>query len=62
MTLFCAGCRSESEFEQPPCADGHGSDCPDLVCVRCGLALFAFVSDDLIGSARRTVRERARAG
>ncbi len=47
MTLFCAGCRAESEFEQPVCADGHGSECPDLVCVVCGLALYAFVADEL---------------
>jgi hypothetical protein len=39
VTLWCAGCRAERLFEQPPCADGHGSDCPELACVHCGEAL-----------------------
>ncbi|QFG20704.1 hypothetical protein [Actinomadura sp. WMMB 499] len=28
-------------FEQPPCSDGHGSDCPERACVECGAAVLA---------------------
>ncbi|GAA2140582.1 hypothetical protein GCM10009727_37750 [Actinomadura napierensis] len=26
-------------FEQPPCPDGHGAECPERVCVECGMAV-----------------------
>ncbi|GGV07688.1 hypothetical protein GCM10010182_28500 [Actinomadura cremea] len=26
-------------FEQPPCPDGHGPDCPERACVECGAAV-----------------------
>ena len=38
----CPDCGQETDFEQPPCADGHtedGGDCPEWVCVDCGTAL-----------------------
>jgi hypothetical protein len=38
--LACPECREESAFEQPPCADGHGLDCPEWFCVTCGSAVF----------------------
>ncbi|WP_250290849.1 hypothetical protein, partial [Frankia sp. CiP1_Cm_nod1] len=38
--LICPRCGDERGFEQPPCADGHGVDCPDRACVDCGTALF----------------------
>ena len=41
MWLICPECRDESAFEQPPCADGHGHDCPEWYCVTCGFAVFA---------------------
>jgi hypothetical protein len=41
MWLMCPECRDESVFEQPPCADGHGHDCPEWFCVACGFAVFA---------------------
>lgn len=37
--LYCSTCEQEEEFEQPPCADGHGADCPELACVACGTAV-----------------------
>ena len=37
---WCSTCATESAFEQPDCRDGHGADCPELVCVLCGDALF----------------------
>ncbi|MGH3319202.1 MAG: hypothetical protein ACRDN9_03305 [Streptosporangiaceae bacterium] len=35
----CPTCREERTFEQPPCADGHGLDCPERACVECGHAI-----------------------
>ncbi len=40
MWLGCPECREESAFEQPPCTDGHGLDCPEWFCVTCGSAVF----------------------
>jgi hypothetical protein len=37
----CPACGDEREFEQPPCADGHGDDgveCPERACTGCGAA------------------------
>lgn len=36
---WCAGCGDDTVFETVPCEDGHGSDCPEVACVECGLAL-----------------------
>lgn len=35
----CPACGEEREFEQPPCVDGHGLDCPEWSCVDCGHAI-----------------------
>lgn len=35
----CGSCGGEQRFETPPCVDGHGADCPERVCTRCGTAL-----------------------
>ncbi|TDD28309.1 hypothetical protein E1287_33020 [Actinomadura sp. KC06] len=26
-------------FEQPPCPDGHGEECPERACTECGAAV-----------------------
>jgi hypothetical protein len=39
LTLQCSVCDDERGFEQPPCADGHGADCPEYACVECGMAI-----------------------
>ncbi|WP_165495179.1 hypothetical protein [Actinomadura roseirufa] len=26
-------------FEQPPCLDGHGEECPERACAECGTAV-----------------------
>jgi hypothetical protein len=39
--LYCATCEAEMEFEVPRCVDGHGDDCPELVCTGCGTAVFS---------------------
>lgn len=36
MLLFCHDCVAERLFEQPPCDEAHGGDCPDLACTACG--------------------------
>jgi hypothetical protein len=38
---FCRTCAADQLVEQPPCADGHGAECPDRVCIRCATGLFA---------------------
>ncbi|MEU5782085.1 hypothetical protein [Micromonospora lupini] len=37
--LYCDVCEGVAPFEPPPCVDGHGSDCPELVCTGCGAAV-----------------------
>ena len=37
--LHCPVCAKTRPVETPPCADGHGSDCPDRACATCGTAL-----------------------
>lgn len=35
----CTICRCTQFFETPLCDDGHGGECPEVVCVGCGSAL-----------------------
>ncbi|MFC8847647.1 MULTISPECIES: hypothetical protein [unclassified Micromonospora] len=50
-------------FEVPPCADGHGADCPELVCTGCGTALliatFTFPATRLATRPAHPSRRRA---
>jgi hypothetical protein len=39
LVHHCSACGTERPFEQPPCLDGHGDDCPEWACVDCGGAL-----------------------
>ncbi len=55
MWLKCPECRDESAFEQPPCADGHGFDCPEWFCVSCGFAVFVGGLDESILTASTRV-------
>ncbi len=32
----CSTCGTAMPFELLECLDGHGEDCPDLVCTGCG--------------------------
>ena len=34
----CRNCAGRTTFEQPPCPDGHGQDCPEWYCTECGAA------------------------
>ncbi len=33
---WCSVCEQEAPLEPFDCLDGHGADCPELVCVECG--------------------------
>ncbi|OON28842.1 MULTISPECIES: hypothetical protein [Micromonospora] len=65
--LYCDTCEGVRPFEAPPCADGHGPDCPELACTGCGAALliatFTFPATRLATGAahasRRASRRRA---
>ncbi|MET8365707.1 MULTISPECIES: hypothetical protein [unclassified Micromonospora] len=37
--LYCDVCEGVAPFGAPPCVDGHGSDCPELICTGCGAAV-----------------------
>lgn len=37
--MYCSTCGDERLFEQPPCQDGHGADCPERICTDCGTAM-----------------------
>ena len=39
LLRHCQTCRDERAFDQPPCADGHDSECPEWVCSSCGFAI-----------------------
>jgi hypothetical protein len=53
MTVrWCGECREEQLFEVPPCADGHGEDCPDLACTGCGLGIVVGVLEAEVAPER----------
>ncbi|QKW37553.1 hypothetical protein HUT06_29030 [Actinomadura sp. NAK00032] len=37
--MYCSTCGDERVFEQPPCPDGHGAECPERACTECGTAI-----------------------
>ncbi|PZS38890.1 MAG: hypothetical protein DLM62_11295 [Pseudonocardiales bacterium] len=39
IETYCPDCADLKAFEQPPCVDGHGADCPEWLCLSCGTAL-----------------------
>jgi hypothetical protein len=39
LQMPCPECETLRSFEQPPCPDGHGVDCPEWICTTCGDAL-----------------------
>ncbi|MGN6332013.1 MAG: hypothetical protein ACTHOD_10225 [Motilibacteraceae bacterium] len=46
LLRWCSVCSAETEVDVVPCPDGHGADCPDVVCARCGVvAVIGLVSD-----------------
>ncbi|MCX4470916.1 hypothetical protein C5N14_16255 [Micromonospora sp. MW-13] len=61
--LYCDTCGGVQPFEAPPCADGHGADCPELACTGCGaavlIATFTFPATRLTGRRHRASRRHA---
>jgi len=51
-TFTCRNCARRTEFEQPPCPDGHDGECPEWYCTECGAAT-------ILG--RQSSRRRSRA-
>ncbi|QGN47602.1 hypothetical protein ACN26Y_15840 [Micromonospora sp. WMMD558] len=55
--MQCDACEGVQPFEVPPCVDGHGSDCPELICTGCGaavlIATFAFPAPRLATRRRQ---------
>jgi hypothetical protein len=47
----CPGCGGQSDWLVPDCVDGHGLDCPERFCARCGMAVWGgvLVSDRRAG-------------
>jgi hypothetical protein len=41
VVRFCSTCSSPRAFETVPCVDGHGRECPDLMCIECGYVVVA---------------------
>lgn len=39
IEAYCPECAQHEAFEQPPCTDGHGADCPEWLCLTCGTAV-----------------------
>lgn len=56
--LPCDTCGTEMLFEVPPCVDGHGDDCPELVCTGCGSALLMLTAPTVTLAAARPPRRR----
>lgn len=54
--LHCDACQDVVPFEAPPCVDGHGADCPELVCTGCGAALL--IATVTVRPRRRDQRRR----
>ncbi|MFG1777215.1 hypothetical protein ACGFIR_22650 [Micromonospora sp. NPDC049051] len=54
--LYCDTCEGVEPFEAPPCADGHGADCPELLCTGCGTAVL--IGTGVLELARLTARRR----
>jgi hypothetical protein len=59
MWFACPECRDDTVFDQPPCTDGHGADCPEWFCVTCGFAVF--IGDLQVGLTPVTTPARSAA-
>jgi hypothetical protein len=53
----CPVCGQSCPVEAPACVDGHGSDCPERLCLLCGTALI--VHPNLSDSVRPARRRRS---
>jgi hypothetical protein len=59
IELYCSDCADLEAFEQPPCVDGHGADCPEWLCSICGTALLIGVPVEPVEQLAFMPRSRA---
>jgi hypothetical protein len=59
IEAYCPDCAELKLFEQPPCVDGHGADCPEWLCLTCGTALLIDMPVELVARLPRTLGSRA---
>jgi len=59
IEAYCPDCAELELFEQPPCVDGHGADCPEWLCLTCGTALLIDMPVELVARLPRTLGSRA---
>jgi len=59
IELYCPECTELQAFEQPPCVDGHGADCPEWLCLNCGTALLIDTPLEPVARPVRTFGSRA---
>ncbi|MGH3729223.1 MAG: hypothetical protein ACRDTU_10790 [Micromonosporaceae bacterium] len=58
--LLCTSCVRITSFEQPRCSDGHGSDCAEWSCTRCGAAILVGPYTGQVRQIDRTAPVRVR--
>lgn len=61
VSFSCRLCARRTEFEQPPCPDDHGPECPEWYCTECGeAALVGWMvrSPEVVTRTRRVPRQR----
>ena len=59
IEAYCPECAELEAFEQPPCVDGHGADCPEWLCLACGTALLINVPVKPVEQLPHTFSSRA---
>lgn len=59
IEMYCPDCAELEVFEQPPCVDGHGVDCPEWLCLNCGTALLIDTPCEPVTRPVRTFGSRA---
>ncbi|MGB8963884.1 MAG: hypothetical protein WCC38_18245 [Pseudonocardiaceae bacterium] len=59
IDLCCPECAAVQAFEQPPCVDGHGADCPEWFCLDCGTAVLIDAPIQPVERRPRALRSRA---
>ena len=59
IEMHCPECAELATFEQPPCLDGHGMDCPEWACLACGTALLIGVPVEPAQQPSRRLRPHA---
>jgi len=59
IEAYCPDCAELEAFEQPPCIDGHGADCPEWLCLTCGTALLIDVPAQPVERLPHTLGTRA---